>query len=327
MIYSILNYKAIKNKEEIMNNNGPSLIQMTRAPFLSSIIAPLITGSLLCVKINGSLNIPGFILVLITGIALHVATNVYNDIYDTIQGTDKVNVHRNEFSGGSGVLQEFPDMMGKMYFLARMGLVIAFCSTAALMFFVDKNLWIYLWGLYLISVFFSKYYTAAPVKLAYRGLGEISVWFSFGPMAVFIAALGQNISFNHSVFMLMPLSGLSTLSILLVGQMIDIDADRAGGKHGVASRLGTGPVSVIYIITQLGIIANVLCIYFFFNGNTLPLLLSLIPYTFIFPVSAIVVFKHQDDPAELKRVAKMTVLTHMLFSILLIAGFGIYLAI
>jgi 1,4-dihydroxy-2-naphthoate octaprenyltransferase len=77
---------------------------MIRAPFLSSIIAPIVTGSLLGAKIAGSFGLVEFLLVLVTGLGLHIAVNVYNDIYDTLQGTDKVNVHRNEFSGGSGVL-------------------------------------------------------------------------------------------------------------------------------------------------------------------------------------------------------------------------------
>ncbi len=309
-----------------MKKEGPSLIQMTRAPFLSSIIAPLIAATLLCVKINGSIGIPGFILVLITGIGLHVATNVYNDIYDTIQGTDKVNVHRNEFSGGSGVLQDFPEAMGKMYFIARISLVIAFFGTAGLMFFVDKNLWIYLWGLYCVSLFFSKYYTAAPVKLAYRGMGEVSVWLSFGPMAVLIAAVSQNLSFNNNnILLLMPLFGLSTLSILLVGQMIDLEADKEGGKHGVASRFGTGPTAFIYIVTQLLIIANVLCIYFFFPGRTLPLLLSLIPYILFFPTAAMTIIKSHNNTTEMKRVAKITTQIHVLFSVLMIIGLVIYL--
>ena len=308
-----------------MQKEKPSLIQMIRAPFLSSIIAPLITGTLLCVKINGGFNLTGFILVMITGVGLHAATNVYNDIYDTIQGTDKVNEHRNEFSGGSGVLQDYPEMMSRMYFIARTALVTAFFSNVALMFFIDKKLWIYLWILFVISVFLSKYYTAAPVKLAYRGLGEISVWLSFGPMAIFIASISQNTGFNNQVLLMMPISGLSTLSILLIGQMIDIDADRKGGKHGVASRLGTGPTAFIYVLTHLGIIINTISMYFFFPDNAWVLLISLFPYVIIFPKSAMVVLKHHGDPVELKNAAKMTVQIHMLFSVLLMAGFLIYI--
>lgn len=44
----------------------------------------------------------------------------------------------------------------------------------------------------MISAFLSKYYTAAPIKLGYRGFGEILVWFNFGPMAIALAGLSQN---------------------------------------------------------------------------------------------------------------------------------------
>lgn len=308
-----------------MSDKQPSVFQMIRAPFLSSIIAPLVTGTLLSASLTGDFSIPGFILVLITGLGLHIATNVYNDIYDTIQGTDKVNVHRNEYSGGSGVLLDNPDLMSRMYALARGGLVIALIGTAGLMFFVEQRLWIYLWGLYLLSAFFSKYYTAAPIKLAYRGLGEFSVWFAFGPMAVAIASISQNLLPDEHILLLMPVSGFSTLSILLIGQLIDLDADRKGGKHGVASRLGTKATALIYVLVQVAIVVFVLLMYLNFEGTTYPLLFSLLPYILIFPGAASRILKHHDQPDELKKVAKMTVQIHLLFSLLLIVGFLIYM--
>jgi len=213
-----------------MLSKKPNIFQMARAPFLSSIISPLIAGTLLSISINNSVNVLGFLFVLIMGVGLHVATNVYNDIYDTKQGTDKINVHRNEFSGGSGILLDHPDMMPNMYNLARAGLIMALIGTVALMFVVHKSLWLHLWGLYLLSAFFSKYYTAAPIKVAYRGLGEVSVWFAFGPMAILVAAVSQNLGFHPTILIGMPATGISTLSILLLGQMIDLDADKATGK-------------------------------------------------------------------------------------------------
>ncbi len=303
---------------------NPGIAKMVRAQFLSSIIAPLVAGTLLAASINNSLDVLQFILVLIIGIGLHVATNVYNDIYDTLQGTDKVNVHRNENSGGSGVLLDRPDLMGKMYFLARTGLVIALLATIALTFFIQQSLWPYLWGLYLLSAFFSKYYTAPPPKLAYRGWGEFSVWLAFGPMAILIAATGQGILFHPMVLMLMPATGLSTSSILLAGQMIDLEADRAGGKHGVASRLGTRFTAGIYILVQVGIILNMLVLFFKYPGNSWMFLFPLIPYVLLFPKAAALIWKHHDDPDKVKEGAKFTVLIHVLFSLLLIAGFVLY---
>jgi 1,4-dihydroxy-2-naphthoate octaprenyltransferase len=303
----------------------PSIAKMIRAHFLTSIIAPIILGTLLSVYINGNLDVINFIIVLIIGVGLHVATNVYNDIYDTIQGTDKVNVHRNEASGGSGVLLDNPALFGKMYFLARAGLLMALTGTIALTPLISRELWPHLWGLFLLSAFFSKYYTAPPFKLAYRGLGEFSVWFAFGPMAILIATVGQGIGFHPMVLLLMPATGLSTSSILLAGQLIDLDADRDGGKHGVASRMGTRFTSVLYILVQLAIVANIIVLFIYYPGNTWVLLLALIPYAFIFPKAAGIILKHHDDADKIKAGAKFTVLIHVAFSFLLIVGFLIYL--
>ena len=298
---------------------------MIRAPFLTSIVAPIILGTLLAAYLNDKLEVLNFFIVLIIGIGLHMATNVYNDIYDTIQGTDKVNEHRNESSGGSGVLLDHPELMGKMYMLARTGLIVALAGTIALTPLIDKVLWPYLWGLYVLSAFFSKYYTAPPFKMAYRGWGEISVWFAFGPMAILIATVSQNLGLHPLVWLLMPATGLSTSSILLAGQMIDLDADRAGGKHGVASRMGTRFTSILYLLVQLGIVANVILLFIYFPGRSWLFLFALIPYLVVFPKAAGIIYKYHNHPDPLKQGAKLTVLIHLAFSVLLILGFVLYI--
>lgn len=308
-----------------MTNKKPSIFKMIRAPFLTSVIAPLTAGTILCVKISGIINIPAFIIVLISGICIHIATNVYNDIYDTLQGNDSVNAERNEFSGGSGVLQSHPELLGSMYNIARIALAAALCFNIALMFFIEKELWPILWILFAVSAFFSKYYTAAPVKLAYRGMGEISVWLAFGPMAVLMAALGQNLPLSNEILILMPVCGLSTLSILLTGQMIDLKADRLAGKHGIASRLGTRITSFTYIAVQSSIIINIIALYIFTSISAWYLLLPLVPYLLLFPGAAVNIVRNHSNPHELKKTAAATVKIHVLFSALLIAGLTISL--
>jgi len=298
---------------------------MVRAQFLTSVISPIVVGTLLSVQINGYFYIINFIIVMLIGVGLHVSTNVYNDIYDTIQGTDKLNVHRNEASGGSGVLIDHPELMEKMYFLAHSGLIISLAGTIVLTPLINRDLWPLLWGLFLLSAFFSKFYTAPPFKLSYRGWGEFSVWLAFGPMAILIASVGQNIGFHPMVLLLTPATGLSTSSILLAGQLIDLDADRDGGKHGVASRMGTQFTSILYLLFQLGIIANIIAIFIFYPGNTWPLLMAIIPYILIFPKAAFIIIKYHYNANKIKECAKLTVLTHVSFSFLLIVGFVIYL--
>ena len=298
----------------------PTVAQMIRAPFFSSILAPLFAGTVAAVIVNGDFYLVNFILVLVMGLGLHTATNVYNDIYDTFQGTDKVNVHRNEFSGGSGILVDFPELLPKMFFLARIGLIVALAATIGLLFFIKQGLYIHLVSLYLLAAFFSKYYTAAPVKLAYKGWGEISVWFAFGPMAVAVAAVSQNVGLDPVILLLMPLTGLSTFSILWVGQMIDLEADTQTGKLGLVSRIGTKTASLVYPSIQLILVTNIIILPFVLQSINFWVYLPLIPYTLFLPKAIKIVLKKHADPKKLPEVAKLNVLIHLLFSLLLTIG-------
>lgn len=310
-----------------MASNKPNILHMARAPFLSSIISPLFAGTLLAIAVNNNVNIPGFLFVLVMGVGLHVATNVYNDIYDTLQGTDKINVHRNEFSGGSGILLDHPDMLPKMYRLARAGLIMALLATIALMVVVKQSRWPYLWILFLLSAFFSKFYTAAPIKVAYRGLGEVAVWFAFGPMAILIAAVSQNVGLHPVILTAMPITGISTLSILLLGQMIDLDADQATGKWGVAARLGTMATSYIYLVVQVILIINIIALSQALNPRGWVIWISLLPYLLLLPSIGKMMIRNHADPKALKPAAKLNVQVHLLFSILFSLGLAIYLIV
>ncbi|MFC1530338.1 prenyltransferase [Gemmatimonadota bacterium] len=302
------------------NSERPGFMRMIRAPFLSSILAPLIAGTLVTVIVSGSFSLIGFLLVLVMGSGLHIATNVYNDIYDTIQGTDRVNVHRNEFSGGSGVLVDHPEMMPVMYRIARSSLVVAAFATAGLTAVIDSSLWPLLWGLYLLSAWFSKFYTAAPVKLAYRGWGEISVWLAFGPMAILVAAVSQGVGFHPAVLAAMPLTGISTLSILLLGQLIDLDADRKGDKLGAAARRGTRFTARLYLTVQIVLVINVLILALAVMDRGWPILLAAVPYLLFLPGIWRGLGSSHDDPEALKPLAGRNVQLHLLFTFGLIAG-------
>lgn len=297
-----------------MADKNISLLKMIRAPFLSSVYAPIFAGTSAAVLITGNFDFFSFIIVLIFGTGLHAATNVYNDIYDTIQGTDKINIHRNEFSGGSGVLVDNPELFPKMYWIARGSLIIAFLSLLILLTRIDASLYYYLISLFLLSAFFSKYYTAAPLKLSYRGLGEISVWFAFGPMGVLVGAVSQNIGLHEGIIAIMPATGLSTLSILWLGQLIDLPADQATGKLGLVARLGSSKSKKIFPFIHLMILLNIILIPFIFHESNFLVYLPLIPYLLLLPKIIRIVLKKEDGMENLKAAAKLNVMLHILFS-------------
>jgi len=308
-----------------MSDEDPSILQMIRAQFLIGIVIPLSIGTLTCIFISKTFSLPGFLFVMIIGLGLHMATDVYNDIFDTKQGADKrENERRNYYSGGSGILLQKPYLMKKMFLLARLGLIVSFVAMIGLLFFINQEFWIYVIVIYGASAFLSKYYTAAPIKLGYRGFGEVFVWFSFGPMAIALATFSQNIMVHGILYAVMPVTGLSTLTILWMGQMIDLPDDIAAGKCGLVARIGTKRAYYGYFIIQFLLIVNILYLAFFVFAPGWPLLISLLPFL-ILPKIWRILKKHHAESKRLAQVTNPNSIVYGLFSFFFILGLGLVL--
>jgi 1,4-dihydroxy-2-naphthoate octaprenyltransferase len=304
-----------------MSIKVPENFKMIRAQFLIGIVFPLIVGTLTAISISGSFQVPGFFLVMLMGLGLHLATDVYNDIYDTKQGADTIgNKRRNSYSGGSGILLEKPYLLARMYLIARCSLLISFFAMLGLFFFIEQTLWLYVSVIYFLSAFLSKYYTAAPIKFGYRGVGEILIWFSFGPMAIMLAGFSQNMMMQETFYAVMPATGLSTLTILWVGQLIDLPDDKAAGKMGLVLRMGTKRASYGYLMIQSLLVLNILMLVFFIFHPGWPLLLTLIPFVILLPKIWTIIKKYHADPIYLVPVAKLNTALYVLFSLFFILG-------
>lgn len=304
-----------------MDKKFANLMQMIRAPFLSSIISPILIGTILAYYIGKQFEVINFVSVFVLGIFFHITTNVYNDIYDTLQGNDEINMNRNDFSGGSGVIVKNPSLLSLMYTIARFAFLGALITATFLFFRIQDNFRIILIILTILSAFFSKYYTAAPIKLAYRGWGEFSVWFAFGPMAISVAVISQNINLSSTVLAAMPITGISTLSILLIGQIIDFDADKAAGKWGVAVRLGKKFAGIFFTIVQIILCVDVMVLSIIFLDYSWLILLCLIPYIILLPKIVKILLHHYNEIELLKTAARQNVLLHLSFSLLFIITF------
>jgi len=301
-----------------MEKKNISFFEMIRAPFLSSIISPILIGTLVAYYIGREFEFINFIIVFILSIFFHIATNVYNDIYDTLQGTDAINLNRNDFSGGSGVIVKDPSSLPLMYRIARFALVGALLASIILFFRIQDNLKSILIILAGLSAFFSKFYTAAPLKLAYRGWGELSVWFAFGPMAIAAAVISQNVNLNSIVFATMPITGISTLSILLIGQIIDFDADKEAGKWGVAVRCGKKFTGILFLLVQIILCVNIIVLSIIFLDHHWLIMLSLVPYLILLPNLIKILVVHFNNIELLKTAAQQNVLLHLIFSLLFV---------
>jgi 1,4-dihydroxy-2-naphthoate octaprenyltransferase len=105
-----------------------------------------------------------------------------------------------------------------------------------------------------------------------------------------------------------------------MGQLIDLDADRQGGKLGLAARRGTHITARLYVAVQLLLVVNVFVLGLFLVERGWPILLAALPYPLLLPGIWRIIVAENDNPDSLKPAAGRNVQLHLLFSFGLIMG-------
>ncbi len=211
---------------------------ITRAPFLTAIIVPILIGAAWVAYNQEVLPFPWakFWLALFAGIFLHITANTFNDYFDWKSGTDPAN--NNYFlpySGGSrsielGLISEralFRVAFISLLISSALGLTLAYSSGAGLLVFG------------LVGALSSYFYTAPPLRLAARkGLGELLVGLNFGPLATAGVVYALTGSVALADFLVGVPIGLLTTAILWINQFPDEESDRQTGKINLVVLLG-----------------------------------------------------------------------------------------
>lgn len=215
---------------------GPGVwIMATRAPFLTASVIPALMGAFAAFWRTGSLSASRLGLTLGGVACLHIGANLANDYFDEITGCDRANREPTAFSGGSRVIQEglLPAsiiMIGAAVFFAA-----GLAQGLLLNRMVQGNGVIYLG---LAGLACGLAYTAVPLKLSYRGFGEVVVFMAFGPLLVAGAYLAQTGSVNTFAIAVSIPAGLLVLSILMVNEVLDEKWDRLARKLTLVVILG-----------------------------------------------------------------------------------------
>ena len=228
---------------------------ITRAPFLSAVIMPILIGAAWVAyqDIVSPFPTGKFWLALFAGICLHISANVFNDYFDWSSGTDQANNdYFLPYSGGSrsielGLADEKTLLRvasGALVIAGLIGLYLALASGLVMIAFG------------LVGAFLAYFYTAPPLRLAARkGLGELSVGLAFGPLATagtVYALTGQS---PLSSFLIGIPIGLLTVLILWINQFPDEEADKATGQNNLVVVLGKKtPVGVTCSFSWLGLV-------------------------------------------------------------------------
>lgn len=203
-------------------------IQASRPPFFVATLIPLFVGWVLAR--DAGFQLVRFLLVVLASFMVHLATNLANDYFDYVEGTDS-----GESIGGSRVIQE-----GKLspasLVRAIVGLYVLACLVA---FYLMTTLDLFvIFPLVLFAFLSSLFYVAPPVRYGYHGLGELFVGINMGPIMVVGTYWVMAGSPAWKPFYVSIPIGLMVASILYYQSLPDMKTDLDAGKHTLALKLG-----------------------------------------------------------------------------------------
>lgn len=291
-------------------------LKAIRAPFLTTSIASVLLGSVMAWSKLETFNLLYFFLSLAGVIFVHTGANLANDYFDYKSGNDEINKTLTPFSGGSRVIQD--KLLEPSSILAASLLFFFFTCLIGLYlnFLIPGNV-ILILGL--MGVLIGFFYTAEPIRLGYRGFGELWVGLCFGPLIVLgtYYVQAQTLSMP-ALFISIPLGILVGL-ILYINEFQDYEADKKVRKKTSIVILGKERAAKIYCFL-------VGFVYLWIAGGIIfkvfPPATSIVFLTVPLAFSAAkVLTKNFDKIYELLPANKATIQLHLYMGLLLCGGY------
>ncbi|MCB0376252.1 MAG: 1,4-dihydroxy-2-naphthoate polyprenyltransferase, partial [Sinomicrobium sp.] len=214
-------------------------IMACRPKTLAASIAPVLIGTGMAFG-DGIHHFPTAILCLLAALSIQIGTNLANDYFDFVKGTDD-----DERIGPVRVTQAGlikPEIV-------RNGFLLTFAfSTVISLILMYRGGWpIALIGF--LSIVSGILYTAGPKPLGYLGFGDIFVLIFFGPVAVAGTYYVQSYELNMAVVLAGFGPGLLSVAILSINNLRDVSGDRRSGKKTLAVRFGEYFARCEYLFT------------------------------------------------------------------------------
>jgi 1,4-dihydroxy-2-naphthoate octaprenyltransferase len=290
------------------------LLLATRPPFLTITLVGALLG--VATAWSGGVPLSPWVapITVLLALTMHAAVNVLNDWCDHVNGTDEINEGRiYPFTGGSRFIQN-----GLMTPAAMRAFAIAlFCFTIAggLGLVVTVGPGLLLFGV--AGALIGWAYSAPPLSLNSRGLGELCVASSFW-LLVAGADFAQRGTFSLTPLFAGGAYALLTTNVLYINQFPDRAADLAVGKRHWVARLAprTARWGYVWIL-----VAAVLSLVLPVLAGALPTatlvgLLAFVPAV----LAARGLLVHAEQPGLLAPAIKQTIVAAHLAAVLVAVG-------
>ncbi len=203
------------------------VVKLTRMPIVLAVIPIFLIGVLFALRTGVDFSLLNFLWGFGIIFIIEIAASFANDYFD--YEADKHNKQFG-FSGGSGVLLEYPELLPFAKWSSICLFVSAVFLTIGFVIISSFALWAILYiG---VAVFFCWFYTAPPLRFVYRGLGELPHMLA-GVMFPGWGYLILTGTISLELFVFSIPFGLLGLTVILNFEIPDMEADINGGKQNL----------------------------------------------------------------------------------------------
>jgi 1,4-dihydroxy-2-naphthoate octaprenyltransferase len=289
-----------------------------RVPFFTASVAPAVVGVAVAFYEGYAVNWWYAALTLVGLVAVHGGTNLANDYFDHVTRDDWVNLTPTPFSGGSRVIQDGVLSPRAVFIYSLACFAVGIACGLYLWRVTPGNvvLWLGLFG-----VASGALYTALPVAIGYRGVGELFVGLNFGPVAVLGAHYVQTGYLSPAALMASIPVGLLIAAVLYINEFPDYDADRQVNKKTLIVLLGPERARYGYIII-IALTYAAVAAFVAFGGLPAWALISLLTLPLAVKAAAVLMRRYRE-PYKLLPANALTILVHFATGILLAVGLAL----
>lgn len=227
-----------------MGQRTKAWLTLIRLPFQTVGLLPLTLGMLVAWSLGYPLNWVVLTLGNLAIVLIMLVTYLAGEYYD-FEG-DSLNKEFNMFSGGTRVLQA--RLLPRRH--ALIGTYIAFALAVATGLILQFR---YGTGPYTIplgafGLICGYFYSSWPIKLAYRGIGEVFIAICYGWLTVNTGYYLQTGEFALLPSLVSIPIGISIFLVILINEFPDYQADMAVKKRNLVVRFGRQKMAILYMV-------------------------------------------------------------------------------
>lgn len=276
-------------------------------PFYLVGVLPFSLGTLLAVREGNEMSWAVWALGSLSVALVMAMTFLVNEYFD--YETDLANVAFNKFSGGSRSLPQGLVERRKVLIAAGACGAVALVLGLVIQFGLKTGPLTLPLGAFAAAIGYA--YTGAPLRLIYRGLGELMIGVSVGWMPVFIGYYVMGGLPTGAMVHLMSLPiALTIVMVIVANEYPDYESDTASGKRNLVARMGREPAAWVYTLLGVATIASLAYIAFTYLEGWQRYLLAL-PALLTLDVSAAIQVGAWREKKRLEKLCFATILLNL----------------